>query len=171
VRGSGKPIILKSPTHGARVATLRELLPDARYILIVRDPITNFESVVRMWGKMFETYALGPVLSDDEIREAVLVDRPRFEEKLAAGTKDIPANRFATLTYEALAHDPLASVAKLYTTLELGDFAPVRDAIVEEIGRRRGYQAKSAMPADSWQTRIRQEWASILAQHETMTAR
>ena len=61
VRGAGKPIILKSPTHGARVATLRELLPDARYILIVRDPITNFESVVRMWRKMFETYALGPI--------------------------------------------------------------------------------------------------------------
>ena len=51
-------MILKSPTHGARVSTLRELLPDARYVLILRDPVTNFESVIRMWRKMFETYAL-----------------------------------------------------------------------------------------------------------------
>jgi len=56
VRGTGRPMILKSPTHGARVDTLRELLPDARYILIVRDPVTSFESVVRMWRKIFELY-------------------------------------------------------------------------------------------------------------------
>ena len=46
-------MILRSPTHGARVSILRELLPDARFVLIVRDPWTNFESVVRMWRKMF----------------------------------------------------------------------------------------------------------------------
>ena len=168
VRGSGKPIILKSPTHGARVATLRELLPDARYILIVRDPITNFESVVRMWLKMFETYALGPIPSDDEIREDVLVDRPRFEAKLAAATNDLPPSRFATLTYEALARDPLASVAELYSRLDMGDFNLVRDKVAEEIGRRRGYQAKGALPSEAWQARIRRKWAPLLAQHEAI---
>ena len=100
VRGAGRPMILKSPTHGARVDTLRELLPDARYILIVRDPMTSFESVVRMWRKMFEMYALEPIPPDDTIREAVLTDRPRFEAKLAAGTRDLGANRFVTITYE-----------------------------------------------------------------------
>ena len=45
-----RPLILKSPTHGFRVATLRELLPDARFVLIVRDPATHFESVIRMWA-------------------------------------------------------------------------------------------------------------------------
>ena len=168
VRGSGKPMILKSPTHGARVATLRQLLPDARYILIVRDPVTNFESVVRMWRKMFETYALGPIPSDDDIREAVLVDRPRFEGKLTAATSDLPGNRFASLTYEALSADPLGSIADLYAKLEMGDFAAVRDAVVEELGRRKGYQAKSVLPSDAWQERIRQEWARILANHSTI---
>jgi omega-hydroxy-beta-dihydromenaquinone-9 sulfotransferase len=167
VRGSSKPIILKSPTHGARVSTLRQILPDARYILIIRDPITNFESVVRMWRKMFETYALGPIPSDDDIREAVLVDRPRFEAKLAAATSDLPGNRFAIVTYEALAADPLGSIAHLYPKLEMGDFAAVRDAVVEELGRRKGYQAKSALPSDAWQKRIRQEWSPILANHST----
>jgi hypothetical protein len=38
-RGVGRSMILKSPTHGFRVSTLRELLPDARFILIVRDEL------------------------------------------------------------------------------------------------------------------------------------
>ena len=49
------------------------------------DPLTNFESVVRMWRKMFERYALGPIPSEDEIREAVIEDHPRFQSKLATG--------------------------------------------------------------------------------------
>lgn len=35
-RGEGRPMILKSPTHGFRVSTLRELLAEARFILISR---------------------------------------------------------------------------------------------------------------------------------------
>lgn len=169
VRGAGKPVILKSPTHGARVDTLRELLPDARYILIVRDPITNFESVVRMWRKMFETYALETIPADDDIREAVLADRMRFESKLAAGTNDLPGNRFAILTYEALISNPLERIGDLYRTLELGDFAAARDAVSNELNRRSGYQAKGAMPSAVWQDRIRQEWAPLLTHYASLT--
>ena len=164
-RGAGRPMILKSPTHGARVSTLRELLPDARYVLILRDPVTNFESVIRMWRKMFETYALDAIPTDDEIREAVLVDRPRFEAKLAADTADLPANRYAALTYESLIANPVGVIEGLYQRLELGDFGAVREALVAETNRRSGYKAKGSLPSDAWRERINKEWAGIIAQH------
>src|SRR5271165_2780580 len=168
-RGAGKPMILKSPTHGARVSTLRELLPDARYVLIARDPVTNFESVIRMWRKMFETYALEPVLSDDEIREAVIADRPRFEAKLAADTADLPQNRFAALTYESLIANPVGVIEGLYERLELGDFDAVREALVAETNRRSGYKAKGSQPSDAWRERINKDWAGIIAQHAALS--
>lgn len=168
VRGVGRPMILKSPTHGCRVTTLRELLPDARYLVIVRDPVTNFESVVRMWRRMFETYAIAPIPSDDEIREAVIADRPRFEAKLASSTADLPANRFTTITYESLVANPVGVIETLYGRLELGDFNPVRDAILAETSRRSGYQAKGSLPSDGWRQRINQEWAAILTQHAAL---
>jgi hypothetical protein len=164
VRGGGRPLILKSPTHGFRVATLRELLPDARFVLIVRDPRTSFESVIRMWRKMFEMYALWPIPSDDEIREAVIADRPRFEAKLAAGTAGLPENRFTTISYESLVADPVEAIENLYSRLELGDFNAVREAITTETEVRRGYRAKSQLPSDKWMERISREWAPILTQ-------
>jgi len=165
VRGAGRPMVLKSPTHGFRVATLRELLPDARYILIVRDPLTNFESVVRMWRKMFETYAIGTIPPDDTVREAVLADRLRFEAKVASTTSDLPANRFMTITYESLIANPAMAIERIYQRLDLGDFDTVRDAITAETKRRSGYQAKGALPSNEWRQRIDREWTSILAQH------
>lgn len=164
-RGAGKPMILKSPTHGARVDTLRELLPDARYLIIIRDPITNFESVVRMWRKMFETYALGPIPADDAIREAILADRPRFEAKLAAGVAGLPGNRYAAITYEALVANPMGVIEQLYRRLELGDFEPARAAIAAELERRREYRAKGSLPSQQWLERIRREWATVVAEH------
>lgn len=168
VRGSGKPMILKSPTHGFRVSTLRELLPDARFILIVRDPMTSFESVVRMWRKMFEIYALGAILPDDDIREAILADRLRFDAKLAASTPGLPANRFLTITYESLIANPVAVVENLYAQLDLPAFGVVRDAIAAEVSRRSGYHAKGQLPSDTWRARIAQEWAPILSYYEAI---
>src|SRR5208283_3095196 len=168
VRGTGRPMILKSPTHGFRVATLRELLPDARFILIVRDPMTSFESVVRMWRKMFERYALGPIPSDDAIRVAVLADRPRFEAKLASGTAHLPANRFVTITYESLIANPVEEIEQLYKRMELGDFDSVRDTLAAETKRRSGYQSKGELPSDVWRQRICDEWTAILAQHAAL---
>jgi hypothetical protein len=167
-RGSQRPMILKSPTHGFRVSTLRELLPDARFVLIARDPLTSFESVVRMWRKMFETYALTPIPADDNIREAVLADRPRFESKLASSTADLPANRFTTMTYESLIANPVEVIEQLYKRLELGDFDTVREALIAETKRRSGYQARGTLPSELWQQRISDEWATILAQHAAL---
>ena len=168
MRGMGRPIILKSPTHGCRVATLRELLPDARFVVIVRDPRTSFESVVRMWRKMFETYAMGPMLPEDEIREAVIADRPRFEAKLASSTADLPKNRFTTITYESLIANSAEVLKQLYERLELGDFNTVREAVIAETKRRRGYQAKGSLPSDLWQQRISNEWAAMLTHHANL---
>lgn len=162
MRGEGKPFILKSPTHGFRVTTLRELLPDARFILIVRDPLTNFESVVRMWRKMFEAYAVAPIPPDDYIRECVLADRMHFQTKLDSGIAGLAGNRLAVTTYEALAANPVPTIEQLYEQLELGDFQAVRDKVAAEATRRREYRAKGALPSTAWQQQIRKEWAPIL---------
>ena len=168
VRGGGRPVILKSPTHGFRVDTLRELLPDARFILIVRDPWTSFESVAGMWRKMFELYALEPIPADDEIREAVIADRLRFEDKLAAGAAGLPENRFRAITYESLIADPAGVIEQLYRRLELGDFDEVRETIAAETERRRGYRAKGRLPSAEWRERIDREWKAVLAHYETL---
>jgi hypothetical protein len=124
--------------------------------------------VVRMWRKMFETYAIGPISPDDDIREAILADRTRFEAKLASATADLPENRFKAISYESLVADPVGLIEHLYEQLELGDFEPVREALVAETRRRSDYRAKGSLPSDAWQGRINSEWAAILAQHAAL---
>jgi hypothetical protein len=165
VLGEGRPLVLKSPAHGFRVATLRELLPDARFILLVRDPLTQFESIIWMWRSLFETYSLGPIPSDDQIREDVLADRLRFEAKLAEGTAGLPGSRFVTVTYESLIADLVGVIEGLYTRLELGDFERVREIIAAQAERRREYRAQDRLPSGVWRERLANEWASVFRRY------
>lgn len=158
LRGGGLPLVLKSPTHGYRVSTLRELLPDARFIVIARDPATHFESVIRMWRRMFEMYGLEAIPEEDAIREAVLEDRPRYEAKLAGGIAGLPENRLAVLKYETLVADPAGECERLYRQLELGDYEPVRAAVAAELDRRRDYRATGKRPSGEWRERINAQW-------------
>lgn len=161
----GRPLILKSPPHSYRIPTLRELLPDARFIIIVRNPYEVFESAVRMWRELFNLYALTPPLSDDAIREIILADRPRMEAKLLAGCANLPTDRLAHVRYEELIARPIEVIETLYERLALGDFAPLMGPMKTELKKRETYQPRAARPSDSWSQRIATEWADIIDRH------
>jgi omega-hydroxy-beta-dihydromenaquinone-9 sulfotransferase len=158
----GRPLILKSPPHGYRIAILRELLPDARFILLVRDPLAVFESAVRMWCRLFDRYAMTEPPPEDDIRCAVLADRLRFEAHLAAGIAALPRNRFALLRYETLVSRPIETIGALYNDLELGDFGDVSDAMAAESLAVRDYKPMASMPAEPWLTRVTTSWRDVI---------
>jgi omega-hydroxy-beta-dihydromenaquinone-9 sulfotransferase len=47
-RHRGKPLILKSPPHTARMAVLARMFPNARFLHIVRDPYVVFASTIHL---------------------------------------------------------------------------------------------------------------------------
>jgi len=48
----GKPLVLKSPGHTARIKTLLELFPDARFVHIHRNPYDVFRSTQHLMKKI-----------------------------------------------------------------------------------------------------------------------
>ena len=162
----GRPLILKSPPHGYRVRSLRELLPDARFIVIVRSPERVFESAIRMWRTLFPIYSMEPIPPEDHTREVVLEDRLRFEAKLVAGLGGLPDNRVALLRCEDLVRDPLVSLGRLYEQLQLGAFSSVEPAIKAELGRRGHYTARSALPPEPWMRRLQRKWAPLFDRYQ-----
>jgi len=161
----GRPLILKSPPHGYRVATIRQLVPDARFVLIVRSPETVYESAVRMWRSLFPIYSLGTIPPEDATRRAVLADRPRFETKLREGVAGLPQDRFAQIHYEELVRDPVNVIGRLYERLRLGGFSDVEPAIKAELARRGEYTARNAQPPEYWLRQVQTGWRSIFEQY------
>ena len=150
--------VLKSPAHGFRVATLTLLFPRVRFVLLVRDPITAFESVARMWRSLSVLYAFTPLPSDDILREIVLADRLRFEDKIWQGLEAIPADRRVQLRYEDLGRDPEGALKGLYDGLGLDGFGQALPASGSQAAAVASYPPASILPQGLWRDRVAQVW-------------
>ena len=156
-----KPLILKSPSHSYRVQTLRRLVPNSRFVLIVRNPYEVFESMMKTYRAYAFRYGLVPGLSNRALREILLVERLRCEQKLQSGLPGLGSERLAIVKYEDLAADPVGTVENIYRQFGLPDFEAVRPKLVRKSAPRNGLARNAALPPRQWQERLKTTWADI----------
>jgi omega-hydroxy-beta-dihydromenaquinone-9 sulfotransferase len=161
---TGKQLVLKSPPHTARVPTLLELFPDARFVHIVRDPRVVFPSTVNLWKTMARTHGLQrpdwPGLEEKVLREfRVIYDR--LEEARPLFKK----GRFHELRYEELTKDPAGELAKVYDALELDGFATVRPRVEEYLRQNAGYETNKYEMTDAQRTLVEERWGDVIRRY------
>jgi omega-hydroxy-beta-dihydromenaquinone-9 sulfotransferase len=158
LRNPGR-IVLKSPTHTARVKTILEVFPDARFVHIVRDPLALFPSTVRLWRSLSEVQGMQTLGDAHWIERHVLDTFVRMYERFEQDRELIPAGRLCDVRYESLVADPVGQMREVYRQLDLGDFTHMEGPIAEYELRARNYRTNEyAMPADV-SDRVRRRWA------------
>jgi omega-hydroxy-beta-dihydromenaquinone-9 sulfotransferase len=132
-------IVVKSPGHTARVKTILELFPDARFVHIVRDPRAVIPSTIRTWTRMNEAVSLQIRRErslEDHIFNMFEMMYDRFEQDRAL----IPEANFYELHYEDLVTDPLTQLEEIYRRLDLGDFATSCPAVAKYLEGVKNYR-------------------------------
>lgn len=141
-------VVLKSPTHTARVRTLLELYPDARFIHIVRNPVPVVASTIRTWTRMTDAMSL-QIRRDEVTVDRILDVFQRMYDQFERDRELIPPDHFYEIRYEDLVRDPLAEMERIYERLDLGDFAAVRPAMQEYLASIADYKPnKHSIPDD-----------------------
>lgn len=135
----GRRLVLKSPTHTARVKTLMELFPDARFVNIVRDPRVVYRSTLHMWRSLMPLASLQRVRYDGAGVD-ILRTYQLMHERLAEARPLVPAEHFCEVRYEELVRDPVGQMRRVYTELELGGFEEARPRIEEYFASRKDYR-------------------------------
>ena len=134
--GGGRPLVLKSPAHSLRVPFLRQMLPGARFIHIVRDPAAVYGSTIRLWQMMMAAYAVGPPIGEADLRDAVRRNMADLDDAVMRDTAGLGPERCQRIRYEQLVADPVATVELLYRTLGLGPVEPVAARLGEALASR-----------------------------------
>lgn len=157
---SEKRIVLKSPTHTARVRTILEVFPDARFVHIVRNPLVLYPSTVRLWRSLSETQ--GMQVPDEKagwIEQHVLDTFVQMYECFEKDRDLIPPGHLVDVRYEELVDDHVTQMREIYQQLRLGDYGRVELAIRRHALKSRDYKTnKYSLPADVAE-RVRGRWA------------
>jgi len=122
-----RPLVLKSPHHTARLRTLLEIFPKARFVHIRRHPWDVYRSTVRF---LQERRRLLPFsLPPDDVSEVTI---SMYQQTYSAYLEDrqlLGADQLYELSYEELLGSPISALRSVYEALGLGSFPqrPVQD--------------------------------------------
>jgi omega-hydroxy-beta-dihydromenaquinone-9 sulfotransferase len=157
----GKTMVFKSPPHGFKLPLLLSMFPQARYVIIERNPYEVFASNLKLWRTLLNLYAV-EFSSSDEIEQFVLAAYLMHEEAIAEGMSMTDANRLACVRYEELAADPIGQMERLYGELELGNFGSVRARMEKYVASAAGYVRNRFTLSSEQKARVEDSWGPVI---------
>ncbi|AZO43727.1 sulfotransferase [Mesorhizobium sp. M7D.F.Ca.US.005.01.1.1] len=141
----GRRLLLKSPSHTARVRYLQELFPGAKFVHISRSPEVVFRSNLLLARELQRAFALQPPLPEDEQEEIITCEYLATEMHYLADRAQIPAADLAEVRLQDLTADPVGEMKRIYRELGL-PFSRGCEERILQVAATFGKQVRSRHP-------------------------
>lgn len=157
----GKPMVLKSPPHGFKLSILSSLFPEARFVVIERNPYEVFASNLRLWQRLLEMYSLESFSSED-IEDFVLAAYPIHREAVAEGARHLNPKFLAMVRYEQLVADPIGEMARLYRELGFQQSDGLEAMWTNHMAEVANHERNRFLLSLAQKTRVDERWGAIM---------
>ncbi len=135
----GKRFLSKNPPNTARISTLLEVFPEAKFIHIYRSPYLVYLSTKKMRMKVLDKLALQDA-SEEEIEQQVVSNYIRLMNSFFEQKEQIKTDRFVEVRYEDLIRDPMKHIQRIYETLKIPGFETATPAMMKYLDRQSEYK-------------------------------
>jgi hypothetical protein len=138
-------ILLKSPSHIARVGALLDLFgpENVKFIHISRDPEAVIKSNVAMFGRM-SVFGIQDPAPPEEARPLIGAEYIHSEEYYLRDLPAIPRGHITELRYEDLIADPIGQIKRIYCDLGLTYSPEFEDHALTYLNSVRDYRAANS---------------------------
>jgi len=156
----GKRLILKNPSHTARINHLLEMFPDAQFINIYRNPYHLYYSMMRFLRIVVPIYCLQN--HDMQTLEEHMVDLyTKMYKKYLKERDRIPKGNLVEVQYEDFIQHPLENVEKIYTTLGLKNFEASKKLFSEYATSQKFFKASSYDVDPAVKEKLSHKWGFV----------
>ncbi len=158
----GKNIFLsKNPPHTGRIKTLLEMYPDAKFIYLVRNPYTVFESTRSFFRNTIKPLQLQDV-SDEKLEKDILETYTGLFDKYESEKGMIPSGNLVEIRFEDFEADPLNVTEETYRKLSLGGFEDARENMEKYLSGRKGFKKNKYSYSDRTVKLVEENWEAAL---------
>lgn len=159
-----RAVLLKSPAHTARVRTLLDIFPDARFVHVHRHPFDVFRSAQRFFAAFAECICLQR--PDAARMDEQIIERYRRLHDAFFEDRDlIPHGRLVEVSFEALEANPLATLEHVYAALDFPGFASVAPRFAAHLDSVAAHRKNIFPPLEpTLAARLAREWARCFSE-------
>ncbi|MDY6874083.1 MAG: sulfotransferase, partial [Chloroflexota bacterium] len=137
----GKRYISKSPTFSAKVRSLHEQFPDAKFINLVRSPKNVIPSTISLYTNHWRTYG-DPEEEYPLLESEVLLEQARhWYIHPHQYLKRLPEDQYIMVHYTDLVADPEATIKQIYRQFGMEMTADYAQVVHEESERAKQYKS------------------------------
>ncbi len=141
VEGKNKTLLTKNVITTGRLNTILEILPDARMVYMVRNPLKAIPSYVSMFSATWQF--LAPELNkDDEPYKALAQVSIDFYNYFHQQKNKYAGTQFMTILYDELSEKPFDTILKIYAYFNLPVSPNFKFTLKEHIANQQNYTSK-----------------------------
>lgn len=159
----GEQFLSKNPPHTGRVKELVKMFPNAKFIYLMRNPYTVFEST-----RSFFTNTIQPLkleeFSNEAIEQNILTTYRKLHDQYEADKHLIPEGNLIEVKFEDFEADALGMTEEIYRTLSLPGWDNAKTAIAQYVGSKKGYKKNKYQYADRTRQLVEDNWGDVLDQ-------
>ena len=158
---NGTQYLSKNPPHTGRLKTMSELFPNAKYIFLMRNPYTVFESTRSFYTNTIKPLELHSIpleqMEQNILRNYMELYRAYKEQK-----KYVPEGNIYEVKFEDIEQDALGITEKIYRDLNIPGWEEARPAIEKYIGGKKGYKKNKYNYDPRTVELVNQHWGEVL---------
>lgn len=157
----GTQFLSKNPPHTGRVKELVKMFPNAKFIYLMRNPYTVFEST-----RSFFTNTIQPLklenITNEQIEENILSIYAKLYHKYEADKHLIPEGNLIEVKFEDFEADSLGMTKEIYSKLSIPGFAEAEADIEAYLGKKKGYKKNKYKYDDRTVELVEKHWEFAL---------
>ncbi len=154
-------VLIKNPVYTSRVALLKAMWPEAKFIHIYRSPYRVFPSTRHFYRKLLAELALQDYQHVD-IDRLVLETYPPLMDRVLEETRDLPEGSFSEISFEAVEERPLEELQRIYRELDWTGFEEDRPAFEAYLEANRSYQKNVYAMAEEDIQKVERYWGKYI---------
>lgn len=161
----GEQFLSKNPPHTGRVKELVKMFPNAKFIYLMRNPYTVFEST-----RSFFTNTIQPLkleeFSNEDIEKNILSVYRKLHDQYETDKHLIPEGNLIEVKFEDFEADALGMTESIYKALSLPGWENARPAIEQYVGSKKGYKKNKYKYAERTRQLVEENWGDVIKQWE-----
>ena len=125
----GKRLVLKNQDNTAKVKLLLELFPDAKFVLIQRNPYDLYYSMLKFMRIVIPLYCVQNPPPFDAVEDSMMDLYSMMFRKYLKERSLIPEGNLVEVKYEDFIREPIKIIQRIYSELNLDGFHRIQISV------------------------------------------